>query len=158
MDTLENYTLSPDLSQDCSFLIWNHSPMIWLNFNRLASISPPPPISFKHTYTLTLFGFKGRNCERCQSLFYREVGTLLWAKDVCKPCECHSAGTANGSLECEPVSVDIHTQTHYSYFIYKNCHTSSKKACTESRYWTPIIYQIYTSLVAYLYSFIRYFD
>jgi len=71
----------------------------------------PPPISFyKHTYTLTLFGLKGRNCERCQSLFYREVGTLLWAKDVCKPCECHSAGTANGSLECEPVSVDMDTK------------------------------------------------
>jgi len=87
------------------------------------------------------------------------VGTLLWAKDVCKPCECHSAGTANGSLECEPVSVDMDTQTHYSYFIYQNYRTSNKKACcTESIYWSPIIYQVYPSLFAYLYSFIRYFD
>ncbi|XP_037397596.1 usherin [Pygocentrus nattereri] len=43
----------------------------------------------------------GRNCERCRSLFYREVGTSLWAEDVCKPCECSGAGTVNGSLECD---------------------------------------------------------
>ncbi|KAK7153113.1 hypothetical protein R3I93_011118 [Phoxinus phoxinus] len=56
----------------------------------------------------------GRNCERCQSLFYREVGTLLWDKDVCKPCECHSAGTANGSLECEPIGGQCKCKRHVS--------------------------------------------
>ncbi|XP_049320201.1 usherin isoform X1 [Astyanax mexicanus] len=43
----------------------------------------------------------GRNCERCRNLFYREVGTSLWAEDMCKPCECNSAGTVNGSLDCD---------------------------------------------------------
>ncbi|XP_076833979.1 usherin-like [Brachyhypopomus gauderio] len=43
----------------------------------------------------------GRNCEQCQSLFYRELGASPWAEDVCKPCECNSAGTVNGSLECD---------------------------------------------------------
>ncbi|RXN20724.1 usherin [Labeo rohita] len=54
------------------------------------------------------------NCERCQSLFYREVGALLWAKDVCKPCECHSAGTVSGSLECEPIGGQCKCKRHVS--------------------------------------------
>uniref|UniRef100_A0A4W4GYM7 Usher syndrome 2A (autosomal recessive, mild) n=1 Tax=Electrophorus electricus TaxID=8005 RepID=A0A4W4GYM7_ELEEL len=45
----------------------------------------------------------GRNCEQCKSLFYRELGASLWDEDVCKPCECSSAGTVNGSLECDQI-------------------------------------------------------
>ncbi|XP_052001042.1 usherin [Xyrauchen texanus] len=56
----------------------------------------------------------GRNCERCLSLFYREVGALLWAEDVCKPCECHSAGTVSGSLECEPIGGQCKCKRHVS--------------------------------------------
>ncbi|XP_016124971.1 usherin [Sinocyclocheilus grahami] len=56
----------------------------------------------------------GRNCERCRSLFYREVGALLWAKDVCKPCECHSTGTVNGSLECEAIGGQCKCKRHVS--------------------------------------------
>uniref|UniRef100_A0A8C1J3X3 Usherin n=1 Tax=Cyprinus carpio TaxID=7962 RepID=A0A8C1J3X3_CYPCA len=63
----------------------------------------------------------GRNCERCQSLFYREVGALLWAKDVCKPCECHSAGTVNGSLECEPIGGQCKCKRHVSGIQCNQC-------------------------------------
>ncbi|XP_026107420.1 usherin-like [Carassius auratus] len=63
----------------------------------------------------------GRNCERCRSLFYREVGALLWAKDVCKPCECHSAGTVNGSLECEPIGGQCKCKRHVSGIQCNQC-------------------------------------
>nr|XP_009291422.1 usherin [Danio rerio] len=56
----------------------------------------------------------GRNCERCRSLFYREVGALLWATDVCKACECHSAGTINASLHCEPIGGQCKCKRHVS--------------------------------------------
>lgn len=55
-------------------------------------------------------------------LIMKNMGALLWAKDVCKPCECHSAGTINGSSECELVGVDMHTNT----FIHKNICISHK--------------------------------
>ncbi|KAL6091958.1 hypothetical protein STEG23_000533, partial [Scotinomys teguina] len=46
----------------------------------------------------------GRNCESCQDYFYRPVGADPSAPDVCKPCDCHTAGTRNGNLLCDPMS------------------------------------------------------
>ncbi|KAJ8400311.1 hypothetical protein AAFF_G00396940 [Aldrovandia affinis] len=45
----------------------------------------------------------GRNCELCQSLFFREADTDLGAGDVCVTCGCHEEGTVNGSLDCHPI-------------------------------------------------------
>ncbi|XP_066526697.1 usherin [Hoplias malabaricus] len=56
----------------------------------------------------------GRNCDRCKTQFYREVGTPLWAEDVCKPCECNSSGTINGSLECDQVGGWCKCKQHVS--------------------------------------------
>lgn len=51
-----------------------------------------------------LFFFAGRNCELCNDFFYRHIDADLSALDVCKPCECYSAGTKNGSRFCNKVS------------------------------------------------------
>ncbi|XP_065144388.2 usherin [Paramisgurnus dabryanus] len=56
----------------------------------------------------------GRNCERCRSQFYREVGVPLWSEEVCKPCQCNSVGTVNGSLECEPIGGQCKCKRHVS--------------------------------------------
>ncbi|KAL0969312.1 hypothetical protein UPYG_G00225390 [Umbra pygmaea] len=45
----------------------------------------------------------GRSCESCVSQFYREVSADPRSQDVCRPCDCYTAGTINGSLECHPV-------------------------------------------------------
>ncbi|XP_056624652.1 usherin [Triplophysa dalaica] len=56
----------------------------------------------------------GRNCEQCRSQFYREAGTPLGSKDVCKSCQCNSAGTVNGSFECEPIGGQCKCKRHVS--------------------------------------------
>ncbi|KAK6307053.1 hypothetical protein J4Q44_G00222010 [Coregonus suidteri] len=45
----------------------------------------------------------GRSCESCVSQFYREVVADPRSDDVCRPCDCHTPGAINGSLECGPV-------------------------------------------------------
>ncbi|KAJ7988959.1 hypothetical protein DPEC_G00314590 [Dallia pectoralis] len=44
----------------------------------------------------------GRSCESCVSQFYRELTADTESEDVCRPCDCHTPGTINGSLECHP--------------------------------------------------------
>ncbi|XP_062312043.1 usherin-like, partial [Osmerus eperlanus] len=52
----------------------------------------------------------GRQCERCASQFYRvegaypgEEGAYPGEEGGCRPCDCHTPGTVNGSLECDQV-------------------------------------------------------
>ncbi|XP_077419247.1 usherin isoform X1 [Vanacampus margaritifer] len=42
----------------------------------------------------------GRNCELCISGFFRLEQSDPASVHVCQPCECHTAGTVNGSAEC----------------------------------------------------------
>ncbi|KAM3876945.1 usherin [Diretmus argenteus] len=42
----------------------------------------------------------GKNCERCRSQFFRLEES---SADVCQPCNCHTPGTVNGSMECDQV-------------------------------------------------------
>uniref|UniRef100_A0A8D2ISK6 Usherin n=1 Tax=Varanus komodoensis TaxID=61221 RepID=A0A8D2ISK6_VARKO len=42
----------------------------------------------------------GRNCELCKDFFYQHIDVNLSAVDVCKPCECYTAGTKNSSHPC----------------------------------------------------------
>ncbi|KAK9412017.1 usherin-like [Crotalus adamanteus] len=46
----------------------------------------------------------GRNCELCNDFFYRHIDADLSALDICKPCECYSAGTKNGSCLCNKIT------------------------------------------------------
>ncbi|XP_056424309.1 usherin isoform X1 [Hyla sarda] len=43
----------------------------------------------------------GRNCEVCKIFFYRKFEADPSAIDVCQPCDCNEAGTANKSRECD---------------------------------------------------------
>ncbi|XP_030271338.1 usherin [Sparus aurata] len=45
----------------------------------------------------------GKNCELCISGFFRPEETDPTSHEVCQPCNCHSAGTINGSMECAQV-------------------------------------------------------
>ncbi|XP_071778073.2 usherin [Centroberyx gerrardi] len=45
----------------------------------------------------------GKNCELCRSQFFRLEQSDAASADVCRPCNCHTAGTVNGSMECEQV-------------------------------------------------------
>uniref|UniRef100_A0A3Q3IYQ0 Usher syndrome 2A (autosomal recessive, mild) n=1 Tax=Monopterus albus TaxID=43700 RepID=A0A3Q3IYQ0_MONAL len=45
----------------------------------------------------------GKNCELCMSGFFRLEESDLTSVDVCRPCNCHTAGTVGGSLECAQV-------------------------------------------------------
>ncbi|XP_076156222.1 usherin [Alosa pseudoharengus] len=56
----------------------------------------------------------GKNCEQCQPQFYREAGAVATAVDVCRPCGCHAAGTANGSVECEEIGGQCKCKRHVS--------------------------------------------
>ncbi|XP_052593935.1 usherin [Peromyscus californicus insignis] len=56
----------------------------------------------------------GRNCESCQNYFYRPVGADPSALDVCKPCDCHPAGTRNGNLLCDPIGGQCDCKRHVS--------------------------------------------
>ncbi|TKS69913.1 Usherin Usher syndrome type IIa protein [Collichthys lucidus] len=42
----------------------------------------------------------GRNCELCMSGFFRLEDSDPTLLDVCQPCNCHTAGTINGSMTC----------------------------------------------------------
>ncbi|TMS13118.1 Usherin [Larimichthys crocea] len=42
----------------------------------------------------------GRNCELCMSGFFRLEESDPTLLDVCQPCNCHIAGTINGSMTC----------------------------------------------------------
>ncbi|XP_044133567.1 usherin-like [Bufo gargarizans] len=43
----------------------------------------------------------GRNCEVCKIFFYRKFEDDPSAIDICQPCDCDEAGTANQSQNCE---------------------------------------------------------
>uniref|UniRef100_A0A3Q3E844 Usher syndrome 2A (autosomal recessive, mild) n=1 Tax=Hippocampus comes TaxID=109280 RepID=A0A3Q3E844_HIPCM len=45
----------------------------------------------------------GRNCELCMSGFFRLEQSDPTSVHVCQPCECHTAGTVNGSTVCVQV-------------------------------------------------------
>ncbi|KAM9860567.1 LOW QUALITY PROTEIN: usherin [Aulostomus maculatus] len=42
----------------------------------------------------------GRNCERCISGFFRLEESDPTSPNVCQPCNCHTDGCVNGSIEC----------------------------------------------------------
>ncbi|XP_075319241.1 usherin [Odontesthes bonariensis] len=42
----------------------------------------------------------GKNCELCISGFFRLADSDPTSVEVCQPCECHTAGMVNGSIEC----------------------------------------------------------
>nr|XP_043886757.1 usherin-like [Solea senegalensis] len=50
----------------------------------------------------------GNNCELCISGFYRLEESDPTLVDVCQPCNCHTAGTVNGSTECAQVGGQCH--------------------------------------------------
>ncbi|KAK2920361.1 hypothetical protein Q8A73_002565 [Channa argus] len=45
----------------------------------------------------------GKNCELCASGFFRLEESDPASADVCRPCDCNTAGTANGSGACAQV-------------------------------------------------------
>ncbi|XP_039982949.1 usherin [Xiphias gladius] len=45
----------------------------------------------------------GKNCELCIRGFFRLEQSDPTSADVCRPCNCHTAGTVNGSMECGQV-------------------------------------------------------
>uniref|UniRef100_A0A3B4TAI5 Usherin n=1 Tax=Seriola dumerili TaxID=41447 RepID=A0A3B4TAI5_SERDU len=45
----------------------------------------------------------GKNCELCISGFFRLEESDPTSVDVCRPCNCHTAGTVSGSMECAQV-------------------------------------------------------
>ncbi|CAL8351742.1 unnamed protein product [Merluccius merluccius] len=45
----------------------------------------------------------GKNCELCRSHFFQLEGADPGSVDVCRPCNCNTAGTLNGSMECDQV-------------------------------------------------------
>ncbi|KAM3624776.1 uncharacterized protein V6R79_001428 [Siganus canaliculatus] len=42
----------------------------------------------------------GTNCELCVSGFFRMKDSDPLSLDVCQPCNCYTAGTVNGSMDC----------------------------------------------------------
>ncbi|XP_063040160.1 usherin [Engraulis encrasicolus] len=56
----------------------------------------------------------GRQCERCQPLFYRVAWSVSSAVDACRPCDCHANGTVNGTLECEEMGGQCKCKRHVS--------------------------------------------
>uniref|UniRef100_A0A3B5AVF4 Usherin-like n=1 Tax=Stegastes partitus TaxID=144197 RepID=A0A3B5AVF4_9TELE len=50
----------------------------------------------------------GMNCELCVSGFFRLEDSDPTSVDVCQPCDCHTAGTVNGTTEC----AQVHTNTN----------------------------------------------
>uniref|UniRef100_A0AAY4ADY9 Usher syndrome type IIa protein homolog n=1 Tax=Denticeps clupeoides TaxID=299321 RepID=A0AAY4ADY9_9TELE len=81
----------------------------------------------------------GRNCERCQSLFFREQDEALWTHDVCRPCACYAAGTVNGSLECDEIGGQCKCKRHVSgrqcnqcqhgFYKLQHSHPDGCRAC-----------------------------
>ncbi|CAJ1048931.1 LOW QUALITY PROTEIN: usherin [Xyrichtys novacula] len=45
----------------------------------------------------------GRNCQLCKSGFFRLEESDPTSLDVCRPCDCHTAGTVNNSMKCAQV-------------------------------------------------------
>lgn len=45
----------------------------------------------------------GKNCELCVSGFFRLQESDPTSVDVCRPCNCHTAGTVSGGVECAQV-------------------------------------------------------
>nr|XP_004672060.2 usherin [Jaculus jaculus] len=56
----------------------------------------------------------GRNCEQCQDYFFRQVGADPSAVDICMPCDCHPAGSRNGSLLCDQIGGQCDCKRHVS--------------------------------------------
>ncbi|CAM2096241.1 unnamed protein product [Caretta caretta] len=56
----------------------------------------------------------GRNCEMCKDFHYRQAGADLSAVDVCKTCDCYTAGTKNNSLLCDKIGGQCNCKRHVS--------------------------------------------
>lgn len=56
--------------------------------------------------------FLGKNCELCTSGFFRLEDSNPTSLDVCRQCNCHTAGTVNGSETCAQVHTTQYTYTH----------------------------------------------
>ncbi|XP_008295345.1 usherin-like, partial [Stegastes partitus] len=48
------------------------------------------------------------NCELCVSGFFRLEDSDPTSVDVCQPCDCHTAGTVNGTTECAQIGGQCH--------------------------------------------------
>ena len=55
----------------------------------------------------------GKNCELCISGFFRLEESDPTSDEVCQPCDCHTAGTVNGSMEC----AQVHTNKDNTFFM-----------------------------------------
>ncbi|XP_039386307.1 usherin [Mauremys reevesii] len=56
----------------------------------------------------------GKNCELCKDFHYRQAGADLSAVDVCKTCDCYTAGTKNNSLLCDKIGGQCNCKRHVS--------------------------------------------
>lgn len=52
----------------------------------------------------------GKNCELCIRGFFRLEQSDPTSADVCRPCNCHTAGTVNGSMECGQVNTNTNSE------------------------------------------------
>uniref|UniRef100_A0A3Q0RBB8 Usher syndrome 2A (autosomal recessive, mild) n=1 Tax=Amphilophus citrinellus TaxID=61819 RepID=A0A3Q0RBB8_AMPCI len=50
----------------------------------------------------------GKNCEQCISGFFRLEDSDPTSVDVCQPCNCYTAGTVNGSMDCAQIGGQCH--------------------------------------------------
>ncbi|KAM6979899.1 usherin [Aplochiton taeniatus] len=67
----------------------------------------------------------GRYCEVCRSQLYRVEGADPRSEDVCRPCDCNTAGTLNGSLECEQLGGQCRCKGRVSGRRCERCVTGS---------------------------------
>lgn len=69
-----------------------------------------------HALCLTLLlslSLSGKNCELCTSGFFRLGESDPTSVDVCQPCNCHTAGTVNDSVEC----AQVHANTNETLLV-----------------------------------------
>nr|XP_054587843.1 usherin [Nothobranchius furzeri] len=45
----------------------------------------------------------GKNCELCINGFFRLVDSDPSSADVCRPCDCYTAGTVDGNMDCPQI-------------------------------------------------------
>nr|XP_014268858.2 usherin [Maylandia zebra] len=50
----------------------------------------------------------GKNCEQCISGFFRLEDYDPTSVDVCQPCDCYTAGTVNGRMDCVQIGGQCH--------------------------------------------------
>lgn len=60
-------------------------------------------VTFSDLLSWTCFFSSGRNCELCISEFFRVEGSDPTSPNVCRSCDCDTAGTVNSSVTCAQV-------------------------------------------------------